>query len=47
MVSRAIMRDGKPPTNLEPITHAGSAQAVIGLVRSASFESQSRNAADK
>ena len=25
MVSRAIMRDGKPPRNLEPITHAGSA----------------------
>jgi squalene-hopene/tetraprenyl-beta-curcumene cyclase len=35
MVSRAIMRDGKPPRNLEPITHAGSAWAVLGLVRSA------------
>jgi hypothetical protein len=35
MVSRAIMRDGKPPKNLEPITHAGSAWAVLGLVRSA------------
>jgi hypothetical protein len=34
MVSRAIMRDGKPPKNLEPITHAGSAWAVMGLVRS-------------
>jgi squalene-hopene/tetraprenyl-beta-curcumene cyclase len=34
MVSRAIMRDGKPPKNLEPITHAGSACAVLGLVRS-------------
>src|SRR6185295_17995113 len=34
MVSRAIMRDGKPPRNLEPITHAGSAWAVMGLVRS-------------
>ena len=34
MVSRAIMRDGKPPRNLEPITHAGSAWAVLGLVRS-------------
>ena len=34
MVSRAIMRDGKPPKNLEPITHAGSAWAVLGLVRS-------------
>jgi hypothetical protein len=28
------MRDGKPPRNLEPITHAGSAWAVLGLVRS-------------
>src|SRR5262245_28395993 len=35
MVSRAVMRDGKPPKNLEPITHAGSAWAVMGLVRSA------------
>jgi squalene-hopene/tetraprenyl-beta-curcumene cyclase len=34
MVSRAIMRDGKPPKNLSPITHAGSAWAVMGLVRS-------------
>jgi squalene-hopene/tetraprenyl-beta-curcumene cyclase len=34
MVSRAIMRDGKPPKNLDPITHAGSAWAVMGLVRS-------------
>jgi hypothetical protein len=34
MVSRAIMRDGKPPKNLAPITHAGSAWAVMGLVRS-------------
>lgn len=34
MVSRAIMRDGKPPKNLAPITHAGSAWAVLGLVRS-------------
>jgi squalene-hopene/tetraprenyl-beta-curcumene cyclase len=34
MVSRAIMRDGKPPRNLEPITHAGSAWAVMGLARS-------------
>jgi squalene-hopene/tetraprenyl-beta-curcumene cyclase len=33
MVSRAIMRDGKPPRNLEPITHAASAWAVMGLVR--------------
>jgi hypothetical protein len=35
MVSRAIMRDGKPPKNLAPITHAGSAWAVMGLVRTA------------
>jgi Squalene-hopene cyclase C-terminal domain/Prenyltransferase and squalene oxidase repeat len=34
IASRAIMRDGKPPKNLEPITHAGSAWAVLGLVRS-------------
>ena len=34
MVSRAVMRDGKPPKNLSPITHAGSAWAVMGLVRS-------------
>ena len=34
MVSRAIMRDGKPPKNLSPITHAGSAWAVMGLIRS-------------
>jgi squalene-hopene/tetraprenyl-beta-curcumene cyclase len=35
MVSRAIMRDGKPPKDLSPITHAGSAWALMGLVRSA------------
>jgi squalene-hopene/tetraprenyl-beta-curcumene cyclase len=35
MVSRAVMRDGKPPKDLSPITHAGSAWAVMGLVRSA------------
>lgn len=34
MASRAIMRDGKPPKNLSPITHAGSAWAVMGLLRS-------------
>jgi squalene-hopene/tetraprenyl-beta-curcumene cyclase len=34
MASRAIMRDGKPPKNLDPITHAGTAWAVMGLVRS-------------
>jgi squalene-hopene/tetraprenyl-beta-curcumene cyclase len=35
MVSRAILSNGKPATNLEPITHAGSAWAVMGLARSA------------
>jgi hypothetical protein len=34
MASRAVMRDCKPPKNLSPITHAGSAWAVMGLVRS-------------
>ena len=38
MVSRAIMRNGKPPTNLAPITHAGSAWAVMGLIRSSPKE---------
>jgi hypothetical protein len=47
MVSRAIMRDGKPPKNLDPITHAGSAWAVMGLVRSSPIEIKSGNAADK
>src|SRR5262249_38549254 len=41
MESRAIMRDGKPPKNLEPITHAGSAWAVMGLVRSTPVEETS------
>jgi squalene-hopene/tetraprenyl-beta-curcumene cyclase len=47
MVSRAIMRDGKPPKNLEPITHAGSAWAVMGLVHSAPIEPTSPNAIEK
>jgi squalene-hopene/tetraprenyl-beta-curcumene cyclase len=33
MASRAILPGGKRATNLEPITHAGSAWAVMGLVR--------------
>jgi len=33
MVSRAILISGKPVKNVEPITHAGSAWAVLGLVR--------------
>ena len=47
MVSRAIMRDGKPPKNLEPITHAGSAWAVMGLVRSSPRVAKSGSAATK
>src|SRR5439155_27077504 len=33
MASRAILPSGTRATNLEPITHAGSAWAVIGLAR--------------
>src|SRR5262249_44377422 len=44
MVSRAIMRDGRPPKNLDPITHAGSAWALMGLVRSSSIDVKSGNA---
>jgi hypothetical protein len=35
MTSRAIMANGKVATMFEPITHAASAWAVMGLVRSA------------
>ena len=35
MTSRAIMGNGKVATKFEPITHASSAWAVMGLVRSA------------
>jgi hypothetical protein len=35
MTSRAIMGNGKVATKFEPITHAASAWAVMGLVRSA------------
>jgi squalene-hopene/tetraprenyl-beta-curcumene cyclase len=35
MTSRAILPSGKRAKNLEPITHAGSAWAVLGLVRTA------------
>jgi hypothetical protein len=34
MASRAILIGGRRVKNLEPITHAGSAWAVMGLVRS-------------
>jgi len=35
MTSRAIMGNGKVATKFEPITHAASAWAVMGLIRSA------------
>ncbi len=38
MTSRAIMGNGKVATKFEPITHAASAWAVMGLVRSAPAE---------
>ena len=47
MASRAILRSGKLPTNLEPITHAGSAWAVMGLVRSSPDVVKSGSAPDK
>jgi hypothetical protein len=34
MASRALLPGGAPPKNLGPITHAGSAWAVIGLAHS-------------
>jgi squalene-hopene/tetraprenyl-beta-curcumene cyclase len=40
MTSRAIMGNGKVATMFEPITHAGSAWAVMGLVRSAPAKSR-------
>ena len=38
MTSRAIMGNGKVATKFEPITHAASAWAVMGLVRSTPAE---------
>ena len=38
MTSRAIMGNGKVATKFEPITHASSAWAVMGLIRSARAE---------
>jgi squalene cyclase len=35
MTSRGILPSGKVATKLEPITHAGSAWAVLGLIRTA------------
>jgi squalene-hopene/tetraprenyl-beta-curcumene cyclase len=40
MTSRAIMGNGKVATKFEPITHAGSAWAVMGLIRSAPAEAR-------
>src|SRR5262249_38620064 len=47
MASRAILRSGKLPTNLEPITHAGSAWAVLGLARSSPAVTRAGRTADK
>jgi squalene-hopene/tetraprenyl-beta-curcumene cyclase len=40
ITSRAIMGNGKVATKFEPITHAASAWAVMGLVRSAPVETK-------
>jgi squalene-hopene/tetraprenyl-beta-curcumene cyclase len=45
MTSRAIMGNGKVATKFEPITHAASAWAVMGLVRSAPAETRAGSAA--
>lgn len=47
MTSRAIMGNGKVATKFEPITHAGSAWAVMGLVRTAPAETRPASAASK
>lgn len=47
MTSRAIMGNGKVATKFEPITHAGSAWAVMGLVRTAPAETKAASAASK
>ena len=47
MTSRAIMGNGKVATKFEPITHAGSAWAVMGLVRSMPAETKPGSAASK
>jgi squalene-hopene/tetraprenyl-beta-curcumene cyclase len=44
MTSRAIMGNGKVATKFEPITHAGSAWAVMGLVRSVRAETKPESA---
>ncbi|MBI3862317.1 MAG: hypothetical protein HY290_10525 [Planctomycetia bacterium] len=47
MTSRAIMGNGKVATKFEPITHAGSAWAVMGLVRTAPAETKPASTASK
>jgi len=47
MTSRAIMGNGKVATNFEPITHAGTAWAVMGMVRSVPPETKPDSAASK
>jgi hypothetical protein len=47
IASRAIFRNGKRATNLEPITHAGSAWAVMGLVRSSPAVARPGNTVSK
>jgi len=47
MTSRAIMGNGKVATKFEPITHAGSAWAVMGLVRSVPAETKPPSAASR
>ncbi len=47
MTSRAIMGNGKVATKFEPITHAGSAWAVMGLVRTAPAETNPASGASK
>jgi squalene-hopene/tetraprenyl-beta-curcumene cyclase len=47
MTSRAIMSNGKVATKFEPITHAASAWAVMGLVGTAPAETNPAAAASK
>jgi hypothetical protein len=47
MTSRAIMGNGKVATKFEPITHASSAWAVMGLVRTLPAETKPGIAASK
>ena len=47
MASRALLPNGKSSRNLEPITHAGSAWAVMGLAHSSPAATKSRITASK